>query len=280
MGIVGDRTVGINGDGHRTHPQETKSYQAKRKYRRSCHQGFRYQQGYQESDSHQTHNGDSQPVSGHIAGNHPGQNIQRSTTLTRGFHGFPHETRFGGGKYFHQFGNQGSRESTAGHDGRQFQPQVVALFAHHKESHQENQYDAQNRSQPDQRRQRGFKVHAFRVPVTPLDPHSVDGVGQCRTDNHRRAYRKDPHQQQCLNGGVWNCQNDVSHQSHAGDAVGFKAVSGRAHRVSSIVPGAVGDDPGVTRVVLVNFEHDFHEVRTDIGNLGKDTTCDTQGGRP
>src|ERR1035441_8810613 len=59
-----------------------------------------------------------------------------------------------------------------------------------------------------------------------------------------------------------------SHQ--AGDAVGFQAASRGTDRIARVVARAIGDDAGIAHVVFLDLEHDLHQVRTDIGDLGED----------
>src|SRR5262252_8559051 len=74
---------------------------------------------------------------------------------------------------------------------------------------------------------------------------------------------------------------DVSHTNDergAGDAVRLEPVGARPDRVARVVAGAVGDDAGVPRVVLLDVEDDLHEVRPDVGDLGEDAAGDAQRG--
>src|SRR5206468_1618389 len=62
-------------------------------------------------------------------------------------------------------------------------------------------------------------------------------------------------------------------------AVGLEAVGAGADGVTGVVARAVGDDARVARVVLLDVEHDLHEVRADVGDLREDAARDTQRGR-
>ena len=72
-------------------------------------------------------------------------------------------------------------------------------------------------------------------------------------------------------------QHDEADEGNTGHAVGFKTVRRGAHAVAGIVAGTVRDYSGVSRVVFFDVEDDFHQVRADIRDLGKDTAADTQG---
>ena len=71
-------------------------------------------------------------------------------------------------------------------------------------------------------------------------------------------------------------ERDERDERDAGDAVGLEAVGGRADRVAGVVAGAVGDHAGVARIVLLDLEHDLHQVGADVGDLGEDAARDAQ----
>ena len=73
-------------------------------------------------------------------------------------------------------------------------------------------------------------------------------------------------------------QSQEGNQGDAGNAVGFKTVCCGANAVTSIVTGTISNNTWVFRIVFRKMENDFHQVGTDIGNLGEDTTADTQSG--
>ena len=71
-------------------------------------------------------------------------------------------------------------------------------------------------------------------------------------------------------------KQDKRYQSHTSNAVSFKTVGSRANRVTSVVTSTVGNNTRVAWVVLANLEYHLHQVATNVGNLGEDTTGDTQ----
>ena len=73
-------------------------------------------------------------------------------------------------------------------------------------------------------------------------------------------------------------QQDEADESHTRHAVGLEAVRRRAHRVTRVVAGAVGDHAGVTRIVFLDVEDDLHQVGADVSDLGEDAARDAQGG--
>ena len=75
----------------------------------------------------------------------------------------------------------------------------------------------------------------------------------------------------------WNSQQDERYESNTSHTVGLEAVGSGANRVTSVVASTVGNHTGVAWVVLANLEYHLHQVATDVGNLGEDTTSDTQG---
>ena len=75
-------------------------------------------------------------------------------------------------------------------------------------------------------------------------------------------------------------QRDERDERDAGHAVGLEAVGGRAHRVACVVACAVRDHAGVAGIVLLDAEHDLHEVGADVGDLGEDPARDAERGGP
>jgi len=69
-------------------------------------------------------------------------------------------------------------------------------------------------------------------------------------------HREDPDEELHLRGGVRDREEDEADERDARDAVGLEAVGGGADRVAGVVAGAVGDDAGVPRVVLLDLEDD------------------------
>jgi hypothetical protein len=75
-----------------------------------------------------------------------------------------------------------------------------------------------------------------------------------------------------------NRQQNESDERDAGHAVSLESVRGRPHRIPRIITRAIGYYAGVACVVFLNFEDDFHEVGTDVGNFGEDAAGDAQRG--
>src|SRR5262249_35151181 len=87
----------------------------------------------------------------------------------------------------------------------------------------------------------------------------------------------DPDDQLGLDIDVGHRQRDEGDQRHARHPVGLEPVGRRADGVAGVVAGAVGDDAGVARVVLLDLEDDLHQVAADVGDLGEDAAGDAQG---
>ena len=79
-----------------------------------------------------------------------------------------------------------------------------------------------------------------------------------------------------LHDRILHAQQDEGDQRHAGYAVGLEPVGARPDRVAGVVAGAVGDHAGIARVVFLDLEHDLHQVRADVGDLGEDAAGDAQ----
>ena len=79
-----------------------------------------------------------------------------------------------------------------------------------------------------------------------------------------------------LHRGILDAQQDKRNKGNAGHAVSFEAVSAGADRVTCVVTGAIGNHARVACVILLNLEDDLHQVGADVGDLGEDTSGDTQ----
>ena len=145
---------------------------------------------------------------------------------------------------------------------------------------QVGQRDAQGAGEPYQCGQRRLEVHPLGIPEARAAPGRVDPVSGPGGQDHRGAHREDPHQQHRLEPGIRDCQQYEGDQGDAGDAIGLEAVGAGAHRVARVVAGAVRDDAGIARVVLVDLEDDLHQIGADVGDLGEDAAGDAQGRCP
>src|SRR6516165_4750572 len=124
-----------------------------------------------------------------------------------------------------------------------------------------------------------FEVHFIGVRVFCASDQAVDKLRARARNQHGHAHYEDPNQQLHLDVGVLDREQDKGDQGHAGDAVGFKAVSAGANRVACVVACAVGDDARVASVVFFDLEDDLHQVGADVGDLGKDAAGNTQSSR-
>ncbi len=113
--------------------------------------------------------------------------------------------------------------------------------------------------------------------VQLLGDRLVDEIGDAGHEIHQEAHGEDPDDQAGLDVDVGNGQGDEDDEGDAGHAVGLEAVGGGSDRVAGVVAGAVGDDAGVARVVLLDLEDDLHEVGADVGDLGEDAARDAKG---
>jgi hypothetical protein len=60
--VVGDRAVGVDGDGHRAHAEEAEGHQAEREDGRGDHERAEPERAETVGDPHQADDGDAQPV--------------------------------------------------------------------------------------------------------------------------------------------------------------------------------------------------------------------------
>jgi hypothetical protein len=107
-------------------------------------------------------------------------------------------------------------------------------------------------------------------------PGVVQQVGRAAGDDANHAHHEDPDEQLHLHGRVDDGHEDERDERHAGDAVGLEAVGARPDRIARVVARAVGDDPGVARVVLLDVEDDLHQIGTDIGDFREDAARDPE----
>ena len=104
----------------------------------------------------------------------------------------------------------------------------------------------------------------------------IDLVAHDRRQDHEHAHDEDPDQEVGLEVREHR-ERDERDQRDAGDAVRLETVRRRADGIARVVPGAVGDDARISRVVFLDVEHDLHQVGADVGDLGEDAARDAQG---
>ena len=213
--------------------------------------------------------------------------------------------RFGGSKNFYEFGNDCSGQRSAGDDRSEFPPlRFVAAETRNDEPGSEvRQADGNEGSDPHERSQRRLEIHFVGVAVFRFSNCAVDEIRQGAGHQHDNAHHENPNEQLylhrvrgCRGFGdhrsgsslqgqthgqkvLWrNREQNKSDERDAGHAVSFKSVGGRPNRIPRIVAGAIGDDAGISRIVFLDFEDDFHEVGADVGNFGEDSAGDAEGG--
>ena len=123
-----------------------------------------------------------------------------------------------------------------------------------------------------------LQIEILQVAVPHLTELAVEEIGGQRREDHQDAHGEQPDDER--GADVWPAgqgQGQERDECHPCHSVGFKAVGGRADTVAGVVARAVGDHAGVLGVVFRQFEHDFHQVGADVGNLREDATADAQG---
>ncbi len=186
--------------------------------------------------------------------------------------------RAGRSKYFDQFGNDRAGECAARNDRRQFPPErSIAIEDRNNQVRDDiGERDRNDRGQPHQRSQWSFKVHLAGVGITSLGDCRVNEIRHGAGHQHHDAHDENPHQQLHLDPGIRHRQQNESNQSDAGNAVCLETVGTGSDRVAGIVAGTVGNYAGVAGVVFLDLKNDLHQVRTDVGDLGKDAAGDAQ----
>ena len=120
--IVGDRTVGVDGNGHRAHAKKAESHQTEGKHGRSEHLVVEPKSANQKSERHEQHHRQADVVRRKIAGHEAGKNAKRCAALFGRGNYFFHVPRLGGGEYLYEFGNDSARERAARNDRGQLPP--------------------------------------------------------------------------------------------------------------------------------------------------------------
>ena len=83
-----------------------------------------------------------------------------------------------------------------------------------------------------------------------------------------------------MSGQVATARTMKEIKSNTGYTISFKTVCSRSYAVTCIISGTVGNNTRVTRVIFFNFKDNFHQVGTDISNLGENTTGNTKALAP
>ncbi len=91
--IVRHRAVGIDGDGHRAHAEESESHQAEGEHGRGQHQRAQSVGADVVADAHQQDHGEAQVVAGEVAGHQSRQDVERGAAFFRRGHHFFHVSR-------------------------------------------------------------------------------------------------------------------------------------------------------------------------------------------
>ena len=183
LGVVGDRPVGVDGNRHRAHAEETEGHQtegedgplhlAHRAHVTQARSGSRDQKcGTHEGDDRHT-----QPVSGEVAGHQTRQDVQRRPALLGAGDDLAHVTGVGGGEGLDQFGDEGSGQGAARDDDGEFPPHgAVTHAAEHPPRRQGREQDRHRRGDPHQTRQGFLEVELVNLAVLRTGDGVVDEV--------------------------------------------------------------------------------------------------------
>jgi hypothetical protein len=277
--VVRHGAVGIDGDRDRTHAEEAEGDQAEREHGRRHHQCPEAHPTEVVGGAHQDEEHHAHPEGAEVARGKAGQDVERRTTFARGSDDFLHVTRRGAGEHLDQLGDHRARERPARDDAGELPPEVAtAEILDQEVGHHVRGRERDDGREPDQPRERMLEVHLGGAGNGALLDRLVHVVGDHARDDHHHAHGEDPDQELDLNGGFRDREEDERDQRDAGHAVGLEAVGARTDRVTGVVTRAVRDDAGVPRVVLLHLEHDLHQVRPDVCDLGEDAARDAQRG--
>ena len=143
--------------------------------------------------------------------------------------------------------------------------------------------DGDDRGHDDQASQRCFLVELLLAGERCLGPCFGDVVTDETANDHQRTHGEQPNDELhahrlLIRRAAAEGVGQECDQCNAGDAIGLKAVSGWANRVTSVVASAVSNNAGVLRIILRKLEDDLHEIATNVGDLGEDAAADAQHG--
>ena len=186
--------------------------------------------------------------------------------------------RLGRGEDLDELRDDGARQRAAGDDGRQLPPEIGIAAERRNEPVRGHvgEQDRDDRRQPHQARQRHLEVHRLGVAEAGLRPHVVEQIGGAARDDHHDAHHENPDEELHLHRRVGHGDEDERDERDARHAIGFEAVGARSNRVTGVVARAVGDDAGIADVVFLDVEHDLHQVRADVGDLGEDAAGNSE----
>src|ERR1035437_6455386 len=124
-----------------------------------------------------------------------------------------------------------------------------------------------------------FKVKILLAGKSYLADTIINEVRNKGSQDHEDSHSENPNNQFAAHCGISHqSKSQESDQGDTGNTVCFKTISGRTNAVTRIVARTVGNNTGIFRVIFGKMENYFHQVGADIGNLGEDTTADTQSG--
>ena len=209
LGVVGHRTVAVDGDSHGTHAEHTEGHEAEgedavvgtedRLDAEEC--------GGEVGNDHQHEEHHAGPEAAHVAGYQAAEDVQRCATLLRGFDHLFHMLRRGRGEQLGELGEKSCTKGAAADDDAQCEPQVGHTLdvAEDEVACAEGTDDAHDGGNPHQARQRLLEVDVVGLVVAGFCDSAVNIIGKDRGNDTEYAHHENPHQQLHLHGGVGNC---------------------------------------------------------------------------
>jgi len=279
LGIVGDGTVAVDGDGDGAHAEHAEGDEAEGEDAVVGAEdgGHAKVIAGEVGDDHQEEEDEAGPEAAVVAGDESGEDIERRSALARGLDDFTYVGRIGRGEDLGELGDEGGAEGAAADDDGEAEPVAVTQLAEDEVAGDEGADDGEQRGDPDEGGEGLLKVEVVDVAVLGLGQALVDIVGGDGGDDSQDTHAEDPDEEAGLILGGHG-EQDEGDEGDAGHSVGLKSVGRGAYAVARIVARAVCDDTRIARIVLADAEDDLHQVRTDVRNLGEDTAGNTQRG--
>ena len=79
-----------------------------------------------------------------------------------------------------------------------------------------------------------------------------------------------------LHRWILHAEQDERDQCDSGHPVSFKSISRRPNRIARVVACAIGNHARVAGIIFLNLEYNLHQIGADIGDLGENSTCNSQ----
>jgi hypothetical protein len=280
LGVVGHGAVGVDRDRHRAHAEEAEGDQAEREDRRRDHDRTQPERADAVRDAHQHHDDHAEPVRAEVSGHEPRQDPERGPALPGRRHHFSDVADSVEVKILTSSGMIAPGQGAARDDRRKLPPEAaVAEIADQLPGREVGQEHRHDRREPHERGERRFEVDPGRRAVLRLGDALVEEVRRpLATIMSTRIAKIHTRSCTCTAGSLTASRMNEMSADSVTPYVSKPSGAG-PDRVAGVVAGAVGDHARIARVVLLDVEHDLHQVGPDVRDLREDASGDPERGR-